>query len=173
LADSNIGKPVMIDGNVVGELFAVFCDGDTLVEQLRKRMAAIGISYGVVEELAEMSEGGLRKYLSPARVHQLTLPSMLRITEAIGLKALLVVDPKLVAKVSPSWSKRDERRVRARRPALGQAQLRRILTGRGRARAPRPRRVHALDDGRKAERDRPARRGGTLGAQTRRVVGTA
>jgi hypothetical protein len=56
------------------------------------------------------------------------MASMLRITEVLGVKALLYVDPKLVAEVSPSWTKRDEERVRARRsPSLGPATLRRVL----------------------------------------------
>jgi hypothetical protein len=55
----------MIGGNVCGELLATFADDDDLVEQLRKRMSYIGVSFGVVEELAGMSEGALGKYLSP------------------------------------------------------------------------------------------------------------
>jgi hypothetical protein len=98
LADSDTGKSVMIGGNVCGELLATFANDDDLVEQLRKRMSYIGLSFGVVEELAGMSEGALGKYLSPLRVKRLTIASMMRLCEPLGLCALLVVDPKLVAK---------------------------------------------------------------------------
>jgi hypothetical protein len=36
---------------------------------------------------------------------------LLQITTALGLRALLFVDPKLVAQMAPSWEKRDTRRV--------------------------------------------------------------
>jgi hypothetical protein len=92
---------VQIGGDDVGK----FEDGDALVDQLHKRAAYIGLSYGVIDELAGFPEGGTRKYLAPLRVRQLTIPSLLRLTEALGLKALLYVDPKLVAKMAPAWGK--------------------------------------------------------------------
>jgi hypothetical protein len=92
LADSNTGKPVLVDGNVVGELVAVFQDGDDLVEQLRKRAAYIGLSYGLIDELTGLGEGGVGKYLAPVRGKQLTMTSMLRIAEVLGVKALFYVD---------------------------------------------------------------------------------
>jgi hypothetical protein len=79
LADSDTGKSVMIGGSVCGELLATFADDDDLVEQLRERMAYIGVSFGVVEELAGMSEGALGKYLAPVRARNLTTASALRI----------------------------------------------------------------------------------------------
>jgi hypothetical protein len=123
MADSNTGKTVQVDGDVVGELFAVFADGDDPVEQIRKRMAYIGASFGVVDELSGLGEGSTTKYLSSA----LTLHSTLRITQALGLKAMLVVDPKLTAEMSPSWGSRDASKVNARRPVqLGPTTLKRV-----------------------------------------------
>jgi hypothetical protein len=122
------GKLVQVDGVPIGTLFATFESGDDLVTQLRKRMSYIGLSFNVVEELAGMSEGAAAKYLSSLQVKKLTVASMMRLCEPLGIKALLVVDPKLVAKMQPKWEMRDSRKVHSRRlPKIGEAQRRRIL----------------------------------------------
>jgi hypothetical protein len=121
-------RKVVIDGDVVGELLAAFEDSEDLVEALRERTAYIGLSYGLLDAIAGLPEGGTGKYLSPLRVRQLTMNSMLKLTNALGLKPLLVVDAELVRKVQPKWEKRDERKINARRPpSLGQTQLKRLL----------------------------------------------
>jgi hypothetical protein len=128
MADHDAGKPVTIGGDVVGELFAVFQDGDTLIEQLRKRAAAIGISYGLIEEIAGLGEGALQKYLSPLRVKKITIASMMQIGEVLGVRGVLVVDEALVRRMKPLWTKRDGKRVHARRPPpLGAATVKRVL----------------------------------------------
>jgi hypothetical protein len=110
------------------ELFATIDDGDALVEQLRKRAEQIGVSFAVLDELAGLAEGGSAKYLSALQVRQLTTSSLLKLTRALGLRAALFVDPKLVAQMGPSWGMRDATRVHGKRlPRLGAAQLRRIL----------------------------------------------
>jgi hypothetical protein len=123
------GKLVQIDGNVVGTLFDVFRDGDDLVEQLRKRAAFIGASYGIIDEFSELGEGSTTKYLSATRSKQLTMNSLLKIASALGLRALFVVDEELTRRQQARWTKkRDSAKVHARRsPQLGQAQLKRIL----------------------------------------------
>jgi hypothetical protein len=111
-----------------GKTFAVFESGDTLVEQLRKRASYVGLSYGLLEELAGMAEGAVGKYLSPARTKQLTVASLMRIASTLGLKAHLIVDEDLVRRMKPRWEKRDGKRVHGRRsPSLGPATLRRVL----------------------------------------------
>jgi hypothetical protein len=65
LADTDSGKPVLIGGNVCGELVAVFENTDDVVAALRARMQYIGASFGLVEQLAGMAEGALGKYISP------------------------------------------------------------------------------------------------------------
>jgi hypothetical protein len=121
-------KIVQVGGDVVGQLVAVCQDGDDLVEQLRKRAAYIGVSYGLLDELTGLGEGGRRKVPRTGSHEATHMASMLRIAEALGVRALFYVDPKLVAKVSPSWEKRDGTTVHARRPpSLGQAQLKRVL----------------------------------------------
>jgi hypothetical protein len=52
---------------------------------------------------------------------------MMRLCEPLGLRALLVIDPKLTAKVSPNWTRRDATKAHAGRPALGPTQLNRVL----------------------------------------------
>jgi hypothetical protein len=125
LTQSNPGT-VRVGGVPVGELFATFQDGDDLVEQLRMRMAYVGASFGVVDELSELGEGACAKYLSAGRARQFTLPSLLRVCSVLGLKALLVVDPELTQKWKPFWGNRDSAKVHARRPALGAQIMKRV-----------------------------------------------
>lgn len=91
-------------------------DVDTRVEVLRQRMADIDVSYGHVEELANMGEGSLRKYLSDTHVRQLTVNSLLALTSALGLRVELHVEPKLVRRMQPYWLKRDGSKAHGRRP---------------------------------------------------------
>jgi hypothetical protein len=122
------GKPVIIGGDVVGELLACFHDDDTLIEQLRRRAADVGIPYSVIEDIGGLAEGAVGKYISPLRVKKLTLASLMRLAAPLGLRALLYIDPQMVAQVSPCWTKRDSKRVRTRRqPRLGKAQMRRVI----------------------------------------------
>jgi hypothetical protein len=122
------GKMVAIGGDVVGELLAVFENGDDLVEQLRRRASYIGLSHQLIEELAEMAEGSAGKYLSALKVKSLTIASLAKIGRVLGVSAILYVDPALVREMQSSWSKRDERRVHTKRQvSLGKAQLRRVL----------------------------------------------
>jgi hypothetical protein len=121
-------KPVMIGTDVVGQLFAALENSDDVVAALRARMEYIGASFGLVEQLADLSEGSLGKYLAPLQVKRLTVASLLRISQTLGIRTLFYVDPKLVARMKPLWTKRDARRVRAKRQVpIGQAQLRRLL----------------------------------------------
>jgi hypothetical protein len=114
--------------DVVGELLACFQDADDLVEPLRKRAASVGLSYGLLDAITGLGEGSTGKYLAPARVRHLSISSLLKITEALGLRPLLVVDEALIRKMQRRWSKRDASKAHARRPpSLGQAQLRRML----------------------------------------------
>jgi hypothetical protein len=122
------GKSVAIGGDVIGELLSVFQDGDDLVEQLRKRAAYIGASYGIIDDLTGIGEGSTGKYLAAARVRALTVSSLLKIATALGLTPMLVVDEALTRKMQRQWSKRDAAKVHSRRlPPIGQAQLRRVI----------------------------------------------
>jgi hypothetical protein len=69
------------------------------------------VSYSVLDQITELGEGSVGKYLAPVRTRSLTISSMLRIATALGVKPVLVVDPQLVAEVSPLWERRNEQKV--------------------------------------------------------------
>jgi hypothetical protein len=105
-----------------------FTEPDALVERLRERMAALGLSLALMDELTEMGEGSVGKYLSPLRVKQLTMLSLLKITTALALRGVLIEDPVLVAEMAPLWQRRDEKKAHASREAcLGKATLQRVF----------------------------------------------
>jgi hypothetical protein len=69
------------------------------------------------------------KYLADARARQLTIAPLLKITEVLGTKALLVEDAELLRRMKPFYEKRDELKVHARRRApLGPVTLQRMLS---------------------------------------------
>jgi hypothetical protein len=109
-----------IDGKAASERFAT---EDELVAALRARAENIGLSFGVLSELVGLGDNNVAKYLSPTRTRSLTVSTMLRIASALGLETALVINPNF----TPDWTKRDPKRVHARRPALGPATLKRVL----------------------------------------------
>jgi transcriptional regulator with XRE-family HTH domain len=122
------GKPVIIGSDVVGELFATLENSDEVVAALRKRMEYAGLSFSTVEQIAGLAEGAVGKYLSPLQVRSLTVASLLRITQVLGVKMTMIVDEALTRRMRRRWVQRDGKRVHANRQvSLGQAQLRRVL----------------------------------------------
>jgi hypothetical protein len=144
---------VQVDGAIVGS----FTDYDGLIEAVRARIDAVGVSQQALEECAGLCEGALPKYLSDLRVKHLSISSLLQIAEAIGVRAILVEDPKLLRRMKPLWSKRDARRIHARRRALGPITLKRILP------------AAAAEMGRRGAQARNA----ALGPETRRKLAQA
>jgi hypothetical protein len=127
MTDFDRSKSVEIGGNVVGQLVGGFTDYDSLVEQLRARIGAVGLSYRVLEEIAGLPEGGAGKYLADARARHLSVDSLLKISEAVGIRGMFVTDEKLLRKMQPLFEMRDGRKVHARRRAkLGAVTLRRV-----------------------------------------------
>jgi hypothetical protein len=123
-------KQVIIGTDVVGELLAVFENNDDVVAALRARMTYVGMSFGLLEVLAKppLPEGAAAKYLAPLQLRSLTISSLLRLAEPLGLKAILVVDEALTRKWQKQWTKRDTAKVHGKRqPSLGQTQIRRLL----------------------------------------------
>jgi hypothetical protein len=91
MADNhNTGEPVSIGGHIAGQLFATLDDADDVVAALRRRMEHLGTSHGLVEELAGMAEGSIGKYLTPLQTKRLTMKTLLRIGQVIGMRGLLV-----------------------------------------------------------------------------------
>jgi hypothetical protein len=126
MADS-VTSVVQVDGRNVGQLVGGFSDYDSLVEQLRARISAVGLSYRVLEEIAGLPEGGAGKYLSDARARHLSVVSLLQISEAVGIRGLFVTDAALLRRMSPLYEKCDARKARARRRApIGEVTLRRM-----------------------------------------------
>jgi hypothetical protein len=121
------GKSVEIDGAAIGQLVGGFSDYDSLVEQLRERIGAVGISYRILEEIGGFCEGAVAKYLADARVKNLSIGSLLQIAEAIGVRGILVTDERLLRKMRPLYEARDTKKVHARRRAkLGAVTLKRV-----------------------------------------------
>jgi hypothetical protein len=118
---------VEVDGAVVGQLVGSFSNYDGLVEQLRARISAVGLSYRVLEEIAGLPEGGAGKYLADARARHFSVESLLQISEAVGIRALFVEDEKLLRKMQPLYEMRDAGKVHARRRAkLGATTMKRV-----------------------------------------------
>jgi hypothetical protein len=113
--------------SVIGGMAETLSTSDDVVAAIRERMTTIGVSYGTVEHLSGIGENSISKYLSSVRSRELTIASLLRITEVLGLRLALVVDEELVRKMQPEWGSRDAKRIHARRPALGKSTLKRVL----------------------------------------------
>jgi hypothetical protein len=93
-------------------------------------MTYVGLSYGVLEQLAAppLPEGAAGKYLAPLQVRSLTISSLLRICQPLGLRAVLYVDEALTRKWQQQWGCRDGAKAHTRRCVpLGKAQPRRVL----------------------------------------------
>jgi hypothetical protein len=91
-------------------------------------MADIGASFGLVEQIANLGEGSLRKYVGATGARQFTLNSLLQVCTVLGLRVTFTVDEELTRRMKPQWEMRDLRMVHARRqPSLGPATLKRIL----------------------------------------------
>jgi transcriptional regulator with XRE-family HTH domain len=104
---------VEVGGVVLGPLVGGpkgFADYDGLVEALRDRAAAVGLSFSALEDLAGLGESAAAKYLSDLRVKNLGLKSFFAITETLGVRAIFVEDEQLLAQVRQHWAQRDERK---------------------------------------------------------------
>ncbi len=121
MPESN-SSTVQVDG-VVG----AFSDYDGLIAALRDRIDALNLSHRVLEEIAGFPEGAAGKYLSDLRVKHLSITSLLRITEAVGIRGLFVVDEKLLRQKQRFYESRDASKAHPhRRAPIGAATLRRM-----------------------------------------------
>jgi hypothetical protein len=109
---------------IVGE----FADVDALIERLRERAGELGLTYRVIDELAGFGEAYTGKLLGAVRAKAMTISSMLALAGVLGVKAVLMVDAEMTARMRPRWESRDGAKVHARRqPRLGTTTLKRIL----------------------------------------------
>jgi hypothetical protein len=117
-----------LDGERIVDVIGEFADYDGLIEGLRQRAAAVGLSYRSIDELANFGEGATGKYLADLRVKHFTVASLLRMTTVLGVKAVFVIDPEMAVAMAPEWGKRDARRAHARRLArVGKTTIVRLL----------------------------------------------
>jgi hypothetical protein len=111
------------DGAIVGS----FTDYDGLIEQLRERAAAVGLSFAMIDDIAGLAESGTAKYLSALRVKNLGLQTFFAITEAMGIRAIFIEDPQLLAQVRPRWARRQEEKAHRSTKRLGPITIARVL----------------------------------------------
>jgi transcriptional regulator with XRE-family HTH domain len=123
LPESTISM-MQIDGAAV---IGSFVDYDSLIAQLRARISAVGLSYAALEEITGMAEGAAGKYLADARVKHLSVDSLLKISEAVGIRMLVVTDERLLRKYRPLYEQRETRKIHARgRAKLGAVTMKRV-----------------------------------------------
>jgi hypothetical protein len=109
---------------IVGE----FSDCDALIEQLRQRAEALGLSFRVIDELAGLPENYTGKLLCVTRMKAMTVSSMLALTGALGIKAVLVVDEEMTRRMRPRWEPKDATKARPRASKrLGKTSLARLV----------------------------------------------
>jgi hypothetical protein len=92
---------IQTDGAIVGS----FSDYDGLVEGLRERASAVGLSFAMIDDLAGLAEAGTAKYLG--------LQTFLSITEALAIRAIFVEDEKMLRRMKPMWGRRDGKKAHA------------------------------------------------------------
>jgi hypothetical protein len=106
-----------LDGKRIVDVIGDFTDYDALIDRLRQRVAEIGLSNRVLDELTGLGEGSSAKYLSDLRLKHFSAVSVLRIAKVLGVKSVMIIDPMLVEKMKPHWEARDGRRVHPPPPA--------------------------------------------------------
>jgi hypothetical protein len=118
-----------LDGQRIVDVIGEFTDYDALIDRLRDRVAEIGLSNRLLDELTGLGEGSTQKYLSGLHIKHLSVVSLFRIASVLGVKSVMIVDPMLVRKMKPLWEERDAKRVRppgAKR--LGPKTVRRMVS---------------------------------------------
>jgi hypothetical protein len=97
-----------------------------LIEAMRARKEALGLSNAWIEHAIELSDGHCDKILGPARergLSQLTIDGLLSV---LAIKLIVVEDEAAAARMRPMWDGRDQRQVRP--PArIAASLIRRVL----------------------------------------------
>ena len=94
-----------------------FADYDALVAAIRDRISTLQLSYGLVEDLAEMSNGALSKYLADARIKRLTVESLMRLAAVTGVRCAFVEDPAQLLRMRPHYEVSDRKKAHHHRAA--------------------------------------------------------
>jgi hypothetical protein len=118
-----------LDGKRIVDVIGDFTDYDALIDRLRQRVAEIGLSQRVLDELTGLGDGGTQKYLTDVRIKHLSVVSLFRIASVLGVKSVMIVDPMLVRKMKPLWEERDAKRVHPKNAKrLGPKTVRRMMS---------------------------------------------
>jgi hypothetical protein len=83
-----------------------------LIEAMRTRKEALGLSNAWIEHAIELSDGHCDKILGPSRergLSQLTIDGLLAV---LAIKLIVVEDDIAAARMRPLWDGRDQRQVR-------------------------------------------------------------
>jgi len=87
-----------------------------LVEVLRERKAALGLSNELLDHLAGLTSGHVDKLLGPSQSKGLSRVTLDGMLGALGVKLIAAVDDVQVARMQPRWESRDATHVRRRSP---------------------------------------------------------
>jgi hypothetical protein len=85
---------------------------DELIEVLRVRKAALGLSNELLDHLMPATSGHCDKLLGPSQERGLSRSSLDGMLSALGLQLLVAVDPVQSARMQPQWESRDAKQVR-------------------------------------------------------------
>jgi hypothetical protein len=97
---------------------------DGLVDLLRARQAALGLSNETVDHLALFTSGHCDKLLGPSRQRGLTQVTLNALAGVLAIKLLVVEDEQQAEHMRPRWEGRDQRQVRLSTTRIAKATLR-------------------------------------------------
>jgi hypothetical protein len=103
-------------------------DYDGLVAQLRSWVPARGISYALLDELANFAAGYTGHVLGDAQTKRLGMQSFLGMMATLGLRCRFEEDPELVEQMRPHWEQREVGKQRTCREArIGKTAMKRVF----------------------------------------------
>lgn len=86
---------------------------DQLVDLLRARKEALGLSNAFLDDLIMLAGGHTDKLLGPARKRGLSPFTLDAMLSALALKLIVAQDDEQTARMRPRWDSRDARQVRS------------------------------------------------------------
>jgi hypothetical protein len=94
--------------NILGEATS----HNELIEAMRARKEALGLSNAWIEHAMNLSEGHCDKILGPARERGLSQLSIDGLLSVLAIKLIIVEDETAAARIRPMWSGRNQAQVR-------------------------------------------------------------
>jgi hypothetical protein len=103
-------------------------DYDGMVAQLRSWVEARGISYALLDELANLAAGTTGHVLGEAQTKRLGMMSLLAMMSTLGLRCRFEEDPALVEQMRPHWEQCEVGKQRTHREArIGKTAMKRVF----------------------------------------------